>query len=793
MINLIIRYIKTTFRNAVKNKYISLLNLFGLTIGLTCTLLLILWVSHELSFDHFFANSENIYQVNFMGEQNNKEVKVCSTPQGIGVEAKKIFPEVINFTRIRKHNRAVFKIEDQQFYADEGFYADSTFFSVFSFEGKLGDLSNSLNKPDQVVIDEYLSAKCFGTKYPLGENININGRDYSVSAVVKDVASNSHLQFHYLIPILNLSEGWQNTKWTSDNCFQYLVVNHAANIPELEKKLTNLVRSKFIVWKQLNAFIKLYPLHEIHFRSGYLLDYAVLGNKQNVFVLGLISFLILLIACVNFTNIFISTSLKRTKSTGVKIVSGANKAGIIKEFAFEVFLFILISFLISFGLLYLMLPVFNNLVNSELHITIFSLKFLSISFAVIILTLLMSGLFPGFYITRFNVASVLKAGYSGVKGNKNKLQHGLVTIQFIIAIILIISVLGIQKQVHFLQNKQLGFDKDKVLYVRTYGELDNTQNIKLMASELSQIPSIVAISSRSSLPTQLVNGGQMQLSSNPDHKVHGERVEVGEGYFDLMNIKFIEGGQKFDYSNEQINTCIINEIAAKRLLLKPPYCGQFVFDLNQGHDLKIIGVIPNINTKSLNSEVTPCLYTKAYNYNANGVVLFKLASNLEPAINQIKAYCEKYNSAVPFEYHFLDEVYDNLYVNEIRVQKILIWFSIISILLTSLGLLAMSFFMTEKRTKEIGIRKVNGAKISEVLTLLNRDFIKWVMIASIIAAPIAWYAMNKWLENFAYKTSLSWWIFALAGVMALGIALLTVSFQSWKAATQNPVESLRYE
>lgn len=790
---MIIRNIKATFRIALRNKYISLLNLFGLSIGITSTLLLILWVSHELSFDHFFANSENIYQVIFMGEQNNKEVKVCSTPQGIGVEAEKLFPEVINFTRIRKHNRAVFKIGDQQFYAEKGFYADSTFFSVFSFEGKLGDLSNSLNKPDQVVIDQYLATRCFGTKYPIGEIININGRDYTVSAVVKDVASNSHLQFHYLIPVINLSESWQNTKWSSDNCFQYLVVNQEANIPELERKLTKLITSKFNVWKQLNAFIKLQPLHEIHFRSGYILDYAVLGNKQNVFVLALISFLILLIACVNFTNIFISTSLKRTKSTGIKIASGANKTGIVKEFAFEVLLFILISFLISFGLIYLILPVFINLFNSEMHVTIFNLKFVYISFAVIILTLLMSGLFPGLYITRFNVTSVLKAGSSGLKSNKNKLQRSLVTIQFVIAIILIISVLGIQKQVHFLQIKQLGFDKDKVLFVRTYGELDNLQDIKLMSSELSQSPNIVGISSRSSLPTELVNGGQMQISSNPEHKVHGERVEVGDGYFDLMNIKFIEGGQEFDYSNNQINSCVINEIAAKRLLLKPPYCGQFVFDLNQGRDLKIIGVIPNINTKSLNSEITPCLYTKASNYNGNGVVLFKLAGNLEPAIKQIKAYSEKYNSAVPFEYHFLDDVYDNLYANEIHVQKILICFSIISILLTSLGLFAMSFFITEKRTKEIGIRKVNGAKISEILSMLNKDFIIWVAIAFLIAMPVAYYAMNKWLENFAYKTDLSWWIFALAGLLALGIALLTVSFQSWRAATRNPVEALRYE
>jgi len=285
----------------------------------------------------------------------------------------------------------------------------------------------------------------------------------------------------------------------------------------------------------------------------------------------------------------------------------------------------------------------------------------------------------------------------------------------------------------------------------------------------------------------------MSVKEAPDKKVHGEMVDISENYFDVMKIQFVEGSHNFNYSTDTITSCIINEAAAKQLNLKPPYTGQMVFCYNANAYLTITGVVKDVYSKSLNQDVMPCLYTKSGNYENDGVILFRINGNYESAISAIKDYWNKTNSSFPFEYNFLDEVYDGLYKNEISTQKLLSWFTILSIILTCMGLLAITYFITESRTKEIGVRKINGANTAEVLSMLNMDIVKWIAIAYIIATPVAYYTMNKWLQNFAFKTELSWWIFMLAGLMVLGVALLTVSWQSWKAATRNPVEALRYE
>ena len=785
--------LKTAYRNAIKNKNVSLFNVFGLSIGLACTLILLSWVTYEFNFDSFFKNKDNIYRLNFCGEVNNEAINASTSPQGIGPEALAVIPEVKNYTRIRKQFKTPFKVGENQFYVEDGFSADSTFFSVFSFKSKIGDLSKSLNRRYLVVIDEYLAEKCFGTENPMSKLINIGNHDYMVSAIIKDVPENSHLRFHYLIPVLNLPESWQQNKWGSDNCIQYLLLKDGINKLRFGNRLTTMVQDKNHAWKELNVKVKLQPLNEIHFDKSITNDSATKGNLQNVYILVSVAFLILLIACVNFTNMFISTSLKRTKSTGVKIVAGATRQMIIKEFLVGVLLFVLISFLISIVLVKLSLPYFNSLFETHLRIQLFSLSFLFISTSQIALTLLLAGFFPGIYITRNNPATVLKAGYVNLSGKKSHIQQGLVTLQFVIAIILIITVFVMQKQVDFFKTKQLGFDKENMVYLHTTGEFNSPQNLKRLKEQLLNDSNIKGIAFQSCLPSVFEIGGSMYTQENPDNRIHGEMVEISEDYFNVMKIKFLEGEQNFDYSNSTIQDCIINETAAKQLRLNPPYTGQTVFNLNENKYLTVKGVIKDINTKSLDQAVKPCLYTKANFYPDNGIILFKLTGNYDAAIHSIRDYCMKNNGDIPFEYQFLDQTYDGLYKSEIRTQKMLSWFSIISIILTSMGLLAMVYFITQNKTKEIGIRKVNGAKIAEILALLNKDFVKWVAIAFVIATPIAYYTMNKWLESFAYKTELSWWIFALAGLLSLGIALLTVSWQSWKAATRNPVEALRTE
>ncbi len=787
------RNFKIALRNIIRNKNISLINILGLSAGFASTIIILSWVSNELSYDSFFANKENIYRLNFGGEVNGQSTKTCTSPQGVGPEALSVFPEVENFARIRELVRKPFKVGDKQFYVDKGLSADSTFFRVFSYQGKLGDLDISLNRKDVVVLDEYLAGKCFGNENPIGKTLEIDRNTYTVSAVIKNVPENSHLQFHYLTPVMNIQDGWQYNKWEGDNCMQYLVFNTRINKTEFEEKLTQMLYSKTNTWKEYKIKLSLQPLNDIHFSTGYVLEYAVKGNIQYVKMLSIVALLILLIACTNFTNMFISSSLQRIKSTGIKITSGARRLAIIREFSTEVLFYVLVAFIISMGLVKLAIPVFNSVTNVALNVNFLSLNFLLLCGTVILFTLLIAGSFPGYYITRGNPGLIIKAGFKSSSGGKHNIQKSLVTLQFITAILLIISVIGIQKQVHFLKTKNLGFDKENIVYINTTGEFQNIQNINRLKEDLIKDPGITGISTLSCLPTDFENGGFMYTASNPDHKIHGEQIKVGEEYFDMMKIQFIEGGQDFDYSNDRVESCIINETTAKQLNLVPPFTGQSIFNVNDDKYLTIKGVIKDINTKSLSLKISPCLYTKTTSYNDNGLILFRLGSINPEVLATIKSYCIKNNPSIPFESRFLNQTYEALYINETRAQKIFQCFTLLSILLSCVGLYAMAQFITEARTKEIGIRRVNGARTGEVMAMLNRDFIKWVAIAFLLACPIAWYAMHKWLENFAYKTDLSWWVFVAAGAIAMLIALVTVSWQSWRAATRNPVESLRYE
>ncbi|HEY4786444.1 MAG TPA: ABC transporter permease, partial [Bacteroidales bacterium] len=669
---------KVAYRNIVKNRNISIINILGLSIGFASAIILLSWVSNELNFDSFFKNKENIYRVNFGGEINGVSTKACSSPQGVGPEALSVFPEVANFTRIRELVRNPFKVGNNQFHIEKGLNADSTFFSVFSYEAKLGDLSNSLNRKDVVVLDEYLAEKCFGNENPIGRTLEIAQHTYTVSAVIKNIPGNSHLRFHYLIPVLNLPDNWQRNKWGSDNCTQYLVFNTKINKAEFENKLTRMLHNKSNIWKEYKVKLTVQPLNEIHFSTGYLLENAVKGNRQNVNMLSIVALLILLIACTNFTNMFISSSFQRTKSTGIKITSGASRLTIIKEFSLEVLFYILISFIISMGLVKLVIPVFDSLTGVSLKINFFSLNFLLLGGMAIFFTLLIAGSFPGYYISRNNPGLVLKAGFKSLSGRKHNIQKSLVTLQFITAILLIISVIVIQKQVNFFRTKNLGFDKENIVYINTTGEFQNIQNISRLKEYLAKIPDITGISAQSCLPTEFENGGFMYTANNPNHKIHGEQISIGEGYFDMMKIRFIEGKQDFDYSNNRIESCIINETVAKQLNLVPPFTGKSIFDVNENKYLTIKGVIKDVNTKSLSLKIGPCLYTKAAEFNDNGIILFKLARINSEVLKSIKNYCTKNNPSIPFEYHFLNRTYEELYVNEIRTQKIFGWFTIIS-------------------------------------------------------------------------------------------------------------------
>jgi len=783
--------LKIILRRLVKDKAISLVNLIGLSLGIACAIILTSWVLYETSYDRYIPGGDKIYRITLEGYINNEFVNSAQTIAGIGPEIQKDFPEIDNYVRlVNNYKDCIIKTEGKNFFRESGYAADSTFFDIFPYKSVSGNLTTALSLRDQIVIDKHLSDKCFGDKNPIGEFITIDGHKFKVAAVMENIPSHSNLKFHFLIPFINIDWIMRNP-WGGDNCIMFVKLNRTGNIGTIENKLTELVYARTQLWKDLKIKFRLQPLHDIYL-SEYKFDYATeKGSKKNIIIFSITAFLVLLIACINFTNLFIASSLKRKRAMGIKLTNGAYKTQILKESLLEVILFLLASFLLAVILVRLIQPYFIALAGKEIIIRVFSIRFLALSIPIILASLVLTSIFPWLYLKQLTPVSILKDGNPDSR-KKFSIQKVLITIQFVIDIVLIFNVLVVNKQLVFLQDKQLGFNKENIIYIHTNDKLQEKTIQDRMKKELLKNPNILGMAYRGSLPTIWMNGNP--LSKEPEFKniMSTEEIFIDKDYFGLMQIGFIEGENIYSKENFDKKSCIINQMAAEKLGLEAPYVDKIIYE-GPNKPLIVKGVTKNVNTKSLTQLIDPCIYRAGEHKENDGVILVKISNNYEDAINALHSFCSEINPDVPFEYHFLDEVYGNLYAAENTARTIMLVFALLAIIITSLGLLAMVLFITESRIKEIGIRKVNGARIVQVMIMLNKDFIKWVVIAFVIATPIAYYAMHKWLENFAYKTTLSWWIFALAGLLALSIALLTVSWQSWRAATRNPVEALRYE
>ncbi len=775
----------------VKDKTISLVNLIGLSLGFTCAIILTSWVLYETSYDKHIPGGDKIYRITLEGNINGEFVNSTQTIAGIGPELKKDFPEVDNYVRlINNYKDCIIKLEGKETFRESGYAADSTFFDIFPYKAIYGNLTTSLSKKNQIVIDQYLSEKCFGKKDPVGQIIQVDNQKYNVAAVMENIPSHSHLKFHFLIPFINVDWIVQNP-WGGDNAITFLKLNRTDNIGALESKITEMVYTRQSLWKDLKIDFRLQPLYDIYL-SQYNFDYSSeTGSKKNILIFSIAAFLVLLIACINFTNLFIAASLKRKRAMGIKLTTGARKIHILKESFFEVVVFLVLSFLIAIALVKLIQPYFIALAGKEIIIRIFSFQFLTLSIPIILISLALTSIFPSLHLKNLTPITIVKEGNSNNR-KKFSIQKVLITTQFVIGIILMFSVLAVNKQLIFLQNKQLGFNKENLIYIYTDDKLQDKIIQDRMKHELLQNPNILGLAYRSSLPTIWNNGNP--LSNAPEFKeiVPTEEIFVDKDYFNLMQVDFVEGENIYSKDNFGKDFCVINQMAAEKLGLEKPYINRVIYE-GPNKPLIVKGVIENINTKSLTQLVDPCIYRNTEHKAKDAVILIKISGNYEESIKAVHSFCSEINPDIPFEYHFLDEVYDKLYSTETTARTIMLLFALLAVTIISLGLLAMVLFITESRIKEIGIRKVNGARVSEVLRMLNKDFVKWVGIAFIIATPVEYFAMNKWLGNFAYKTALSWWVFALAGLLALGIALLTVSWQSWRAATRNPVEALRYE
>jgi len=778
-------FVKNTIHSIQKNKINTLITLFGLSIGLMCTIIIGLWVKYEVSYDRFHENPQDLYKAAFTYEPQDFHGYVLPAP--VGQYLKKEYPDIKNTTVFFKwRNKKIIQGENK--FLVNGSFVDPSFFSMFNFPFTIGSLSDAFIHPNSIVLTQSLAEKLFGHENPVGNTVKVDGdEEYIVTAVLEDIPTSSDMQFEFLLPYKIISQ--QLNSWDFKATEIYVQLNKGIDYSDVNIQIANVINQFKPDWNNRLYITPLTACHLHNLEGG--------GRIQYVYILSIVAFLILIIATFNIVNLTMATSNRRIKEIGLKKIFGSSKKLLIIQFLFEAQILAMMALGFALFFIELLLPSVNNLLNVNLDLS-YNLFIILILLGFAVFIGLISGIYPAFFLSSLRPIDIIKKtirpfGFSNKNNSspnaqKLSLRSGLVIFQFTLTIVLIAGIIVITQQVQFMKQKDLGFNKEDILIVHMQDQLRSKYEIA--KNKLLQMPEISSIStSRSPLTI-------WQMSDTPvwDGKQSDNIFDMGMNFVDYdfdetIGIEVIEG--RFltkEYSKDATDGFVINEAAVKAMELKNPVGTKMSIFERKG---EIIGVIKNMHTESLHSEIKPFVYA----YSPLGNYMFiKTNSSINPRIVQtIKNTIKQVAPNDLIELNFLEDDLNSLYSKEQTTEKLIGYSSLIAIIISCLGLFGLSFYGLQKRIKEIGIRKVNGAAVSEILIMLNKDFVVWVAIAFVIAVPIAWYVMNNWLLNFAYRIGLPWWIFALAGIMALLIALITVSIQTFKVARRNPVEALRYE
>ncbi len=789
-------YLKNTFRALRKNLQHTIINILGLAVGISAFILIMSYITNELSYDNFHENSDNIYKVCLD--------KDFSTLAPLGHLLHNQFPEIKNIARLDRNYGFGEKvtltdrtaINPKSITFKNIVFADSSFFNILSFNSVYGNLETALKSPYTIVLTQNTANKLFGNHNPIGKTIgaiDARGRfnqDYVVTAVIEDVPANSSINFNGLASFSSLSLMKPNGSDVNDDWYNwgydtYIQLNGATNIHEFEQKVNAFWISKSEKLKTNNSDIvsslSLVALNKVPFHNN---------NKRSfIYLLAGIGLLIVAIAIINFVNLTIAKFPASAKEIGVRKLLGSSKIKLINQIMVETLVVSLFAVIIAILLAELIKPLATQLIGLRLSIDYWGQPLIiPLLFAGAILIGIIAGTYPAIYFSSFKPLKIIRNESTNTKKG-SIFNYGLVIFQFLIAIIMIASTILIQKQVEFLKSKDLGFNDKNVISIQPNKQIADKYD--LFRQKALEHPGITDITASS---MELGNGFNMEINSEFNGETKSFKVlTVDPDFVKTMNINLREGRNfVWDTESDKYRTVIINKTMAKEFGLDPAIDKEITMSSNI--KAKVIGVMNDFHAESFHKTIEPSLLWYAPKVCGIGVINMKINPiDFENSIESIRKIWAEISPDIPFEYHFLDESYASLYKSEVTFSRLIGFCSILSIFISCLGLFGLITHIAKRRTKEIGIRKVNGARVSEILTMLNRDLVKWVAIAFVIATPVAWYTMNKWLESFAYKTNLSWWIFALAGLLALGIALLTVSWQSWRAATRNPVEALRYE
>lgn len=789
-------YIKISLRNILKNPGYSFINILGLAAGIAVCMLIFQYVSYELSYDEYHSKSERIYRITL----DHPRAHIGMTPSMLSPTLQQRYPEVETGVRLFDVGRfqpLVVRYENEVFEERSVVYVDSTLFQVFDFELLSGNPRTALSQPNTVVLTHETALKYFGEVNPLGNSMEINGSEYEVTGVMKNIPGNSHFQYDFFVSLITRSS-WSELSddtWRSANFYTYIVLDKQASITALKQKTDEYISKDFSDNEFVTSLnIVFEPLTDIHLYSQVNEDISPQGDIRYVLAASAIAILILIIACINYMNLATARSARRSREVGIRKVLGSNRSSLIGQFYGESAFLTIIAIAFTVLLIELFLPWFNQITGQVVMVDYGSFQFWGVMLGIGIVVTVAAGSYPALMLSSFNPSAVLKG--TGVSGGSPGLRKFLVIFQFSASIFLIICTLVIYRQINFIQDKELGYKQDNVLVLTAYSDVE--QRFDALRSELMQLPDVegVAMSSETPVSIRAGYGPDIEgLEEGPNFIINALRVTPG--FTSALGIEIVAGRTftdgDFTRANQSENreyAIMVNEETADHFGLNPEELVGRQASIS-GESGPIVGVVKNFHFSSLHRSIDPLfIFTRG---SFNKLLISFNTTDVRNTLDDSHAIWSRMFPQYPFEYEFLDQEYNALYQQETRAGNIFTSFAVLAVFIACLGLIGLASYMVEQRTREIGVRKVLGATPIQVVTLFSKDFLILIVLSFLISVPTAWYVMSGWLQNFAYRIELQLGIFLLAGFITVLFALIAVSFQSVKAARLDPVESLRSE
>ncbi len=799
-------YIKTILRNLLKNKIFSFVNIAGLAIGVACFILIALFVADELSYDSHNTNADRIFRINSHYKIGGNRFNLANSPIPLAEVLQSDYPEIQKSVRVMRGENIYIKKDDGFIKEEKFFYADSTMFDIFTVEFVSGNPSTALLQPNSVVITTKAAEKYFSSDNPLGKRITLsNGQDFQVTGIVEPVPANSHFEFDFLASYSTIPESKQ-TNWFGHFVHTYVLTDKGVTATQLNDKINSItekhtgpiIQAAFgLSYKEFldrgNDFSFVFvPLKEIHLYSNVFNEFKETGNIDTLYLFSAIAIFILIIACINFVNLSTAKSTKRANEIGVRKVLGSSRRQLIEQFLTESVIFSFIAVILAGVIVEYILPSFNELTGKQLSLDFGSIFTLPSMLVFTILLGIAAGLYPALLLSSFKPVSILKS--RTVTGSRSgSLRKGLVIFQFATSIILFVGTFVIYSQMQYIRSKNLGFNKDQVLVIKNVDDLGKQQFA--FTNTIKGNSNIIDASLSEGLPDHHLTAEVFRKEGTDDENETIVYFPVDYNFQNTYQIKMKEG-RFFDRNiTTDSSAIILNEAAVRKLKYTEPLNQRLLYNLgeNRTASLKIIGIVKDFHIQSLKDEIRPAAFVLLNEPSADFLSVKVSAADISGTIKYLANEWKEFGQLKPLEYSFFDEYFAEEYKTEIQSEKIFTVFAILAIVIACLGLFGLATFTAEQKTKEIGIRKVLGASIMNIVSMLSKEFLILVAIANLIAWPAAYFIMNNWLDKFVYRTDIGLGIFVLAGFCVLVIAVLTVAYKSLRAASANPIKNLKYE